>query len=282
VKQNDVPKIVSVLAVVLALCFGWPALGAWGQEVVRVKGSNIMANSMEGLAKSFMIDNSGTTVVVSGGGAQVGIDELLSGAVEIAMSSRRIENEELAGVIANSRMKLTERFVGWSGVAVIRSPDVPVEELTLSQVHDIFIGGITNWNRAGGPNRDITVFVQEAPRSGAAVFFQRFVLKGKAFSARANVRRYARTVIKLVAQTDGAIGFAPLDKALQAAGDGSIGLIAIKKSKDSPAVPPTRMTVADRSYPIIMPLFLYYDSESETDSIRRFVEYCAMKGLEGR
>jgi phosphate transport system substrate-binding protein len=61
---------------------------------------------------------------------------------------------------------------------------------------------------------------------------------------------------------------------------GAIKVLAIKQDESTPAVVPSAETLKERSYPIINSIRLYWDSQSQDDRIKKFVDFCAGKGLQ--
>ncbi len=247
------------------------------RTIIRVKGSNIMAAAVDRLAKSFTASNPGYTVVVSGGGTQAGFDALLKGSCEIAPASRKITPFEL-DLAKQRRLRIRERLVGREGIGIIVNPKNPVKSLTMDQVRSIFTGKYSVWSQVGGPENLIILFSTKLERSGTAVYFKSFCLKGDKIGVDTNTKYYFDHVIREVAQTDEAVGYCPLVKAIPAEEAGKIRILSLKKDEKSPAVVPTPATVEDRSYPLIMPLYLYY-IDRPGGKVARFVDYCTGTGL---
>ena len=91
------------------------------------------------LAEQFGIDHDGVMVSVEGGGSGAGVEAAAVGAADIGLSSRRLKDSERA-------KGLTETLLALDGIAVIVSPENPVEGLTSEQVRDIYMGEITEWS----------------------------------------------------------------------------------------------------------------------------------------
>ncbi len=257
-----------------------PWCSAQGERplVVRVKGAGTLAGTIDRISKSFMADNKGISAVVSAGGTRAGFAALLDGTAEVVMASRPVTPEEKAAAEAKG-LKLVDRLVGWDGVAVVVHPGNPVPALTFQQLQDIFTGKCSNWSVVGGPNVPLSAFIAEYPRSGTSEFFKDYVLKGNPFATSCLQRRYYSNLLKETARNEGAISFVPLRYVGKYAKTDPVKIVGIKKNKESAAVVASEETVADRSYPLIRPLFLYYRDDPKARHIKQFVEYCAMKGL---
>ena len=68
-----------------------------------------------------------------------GMTAALDGVCDIGMASRELKESELeAGLVP--------QVIALDGIAVIVSPDNPVETLTTEQVRGIYMGEITDWS----------------------------------------------------------------------------------------------------------------------------------------
>src|SRR5215468_9906425 len=97
---------------------------------------------------------------LTGGGSQVGINALVDGISDIAMSSRDLKEEEKEKL----RVKKVEakgHIVAWDGIVPIVHPSNPVKSLTIAQLKDIYTGKVTDWKEVGGKNGPIVVVARD-------------------------------------------------------------------------------------------------------------------------
>ncbi len=104
---------------------------------VTLSGSTSVAPVMNVLADEYKKLNSGVTIEIQEPGSSAGIESALSDAVDIAMSSRELEDDESE--------TLTAVQIALDGIAVIVNNDNPIDNLTASQIKSIFTGEITRW-----------------------------------------------------------------------------------------------------------------------------------------
>lgn len=259
----------------------WTMAAADDKSPIRVKGSNDMAGYVDALAKKYVKDHPNVTVVVSGGGTAAGIDGLFDNTVEVAMASLPL-TEAWKNQAKERGLQIQERFFGWQGIGVFVNPDNEVSSLSLEQMRNIFTGKSTSWMDAMGTDNPPTVYLGEHQSADAYRYFQDYVLKQEPFKKDAVVRRYYRSIIKAVASDPYGIGLAPLAKIERESREHRVKMIAVRKTKNSPAVFPDNNTVDDRSYPLIRPLYLYTNAKSDKKFVSDFVEYCAVYGLVGK
>ena len=198
--------------------------------------------------------NPDARVTVTGGGTGVGISALMDGTTDIAMASRPIKFSEKMKVKSAGK-EVEEVIVAYDALAVVVHPSNPVKQLTRQQLEDIFRGKITNWKQVGGDDRKIVVYSRETS-SGTYEFFKESVLKNKNYMSSSLSMPATGAIIQSVSQTKGAIGYvglaylSPRVKSLSVSYDGKH------------FAPPTMESATDKSYPIVRPLYYYYNTEN--------------------
>jgi phosphate transport system substrate-binding protein len=218
-----------------------------------------------------------TNIIVSGG-ESVGLDKLLAGEAEIAMTSRKLSEEELKKAKEKS-IDLEEQVIGWGGIVIITHPSNPVSELTVEQVRKLFTGEIANWKVVGGPNEPVSVMTVGEKREGTLDFMVKDFLKAP-FGPNSAAKTYFRSIISAVSEDQKATGFVRMRNIVQIREKGQerrIKIMAVKKDESSPPVLPSDQTVADGSYPITRPYYLYIDRKSASQTALKFFQFCAGK-----
>ncbi|MBN2356525.1 phosphate ABC transporter substrate-binding protein [candidate division KSB1 bacterium] len=199
-------KRVSVLLLVLALCFSQCAIFHRGGAKLRIKGSDTMAVLTQRWAESFMKRYPGISVHAQAGGTQTGIQALAEGDADICAASRTIMAEEMK-LLGERYGKIgIEHLVGKDALIVYLHPQNPVKDLTLTQIKDIFTGKISNWQSVGGPNREIRI-VSRSPKSGSHLYFREHVLDGEPYAASAETQPTTRSIVQAVSEQVNAIGY---------------------------------------------------------------------------
>lgn len=118
----------------------YTASGVTGK--LSVNGSTSVGPVMMELAEAYRNWNPGVTIDVQQTGSGAGITATLDGSCEIGMSSRDLNEEELAQGLTAVRIAL-------DGIAVIVNQKNPVTGLTTQQIRDIFLGNVTSWSELG-------------------------------------------------------------------------------------------------------------------------------------
>ena len=211
----------------------------------RIKGSDTVLPVAQQTAERFMNQHPDARVTVTGGGTGVGISALMDNTTDIAMASRPIKFSEKMKT-KEAGQEVDEVIVAYDALAVVVHPSNPVKQLTRQQLEDIF----------GGDDRKIVVYSRETS-SGTYEFFKENVLKNKNYMAGSLSMPATGAIIQSVSQTKGAIGYvglayvSPRTKTLSVSYDGSH------------YAAPTVENATNKTYPIVRPLYYYYNVKNK-------------------
>lgn len=234
-------------------------------QAQRIKGSDTLLPLTQELAEEYLAEHPEAEIIVTGGGSGVGIAALMENTTDIAMASRSIKFGEKMK-FAEEGLKATEVTVAYDALAVVVHPSNPVARLTREQLEAIFRGKITNWKEVGGEDRKIVVYSRETS-SGTYEFFKESVLENKNYMSSILSMPATGAIIQSVRQTKGAIGYIGLAylnryvKALAVSYDGGVHYAE-----------PSVENAINGSYPIVRPLYYYYDSGKEAE-VSPFISY---------
>ncbi len=123
-------------------------------------------------------------------------------------------------------------------------------------------GDLRTWGQLGltgdWAGRPIHVYGQAGLGAGAITYFQSRVFGG-AETWNEGLREYAdcRQMLADLAKDPAGIAYAPLANAVP-----GVKVIALGETKDGPFVPLTRESVADRTYPLHRPVYIYYTRDN--------------------
>lgn len=245
------------LLVVLAATFS--------AQAQRIKGSDTVLPVSQETAEKYMNSHPAAKITVTGGGSGVGISALLDHTTDIAMTSRPIKFSEKMK-LKEAKQKIEEVIVAYDALAVIVHPSNPVSKLTREQLEQIFRGKITNWKEVGGPDMKIIVYSRETS-SGTYEFFKESVLKNKNYMSSTLSMPATGAIIQSVSQTKGAIGYVGL-----AYVNSKTKPLAVSYDGGKQYVMPTLENGRKQLYPIVRPLYYYYN-EKDKASVEPFIRY---------
>ena len=236
-----------------------------GANAQRIKGSDTVLPVAQQTAERFMNQHPEARVTVTGGGTGVGISALMDNTTDIAMASRPIKFSEKMKIKAAGE-EVNEVIVAYDALAVVVHPSNPVKQLTRQQLEDIFRGKITNWKQVGGDDRKIVVYSRETS-SGTYEFFKESVLKNKNYMASSLSMPATGAIIQSVSQTKGAIGYVGL-----AYINKEVKPIHVSYDAGKTFTEPSFENAKNKAYPIVRPLFYYYDVKNE-GKVKPFIDY---------
>ena len=247
-------KFITAIAII-GLVFGI----ASADDQLVITGSTTVLPIAQACAEVFMDSHPSIDITVRGGGSGVGIAALLDATCDIADASRPMKSKELTKARAKG-INPVEHIIAWDCIAVIVHPDVPVSELSLEQISDIYTGKINNWKDVGGPRKKIVVVSRDVS-SGTYEVFKKKVLGGG--SVRDDALKVAsnQAVMTSVSSTPFSIGYVGL------------GYLNNKvKAVKVNGVTPSKKTAKSGAFPIVRPLYMYTNGEP-TGLAKQFLNF---------
>ena len=231
----------------------------------RIKGSDTVLPLSQKVAEAYKKANPSSSVSVTGGGSGVGLSALLAGTTDIAQASRKIKFDEKQKLKKGGKVA-KEVIVAYDALAVVVNPANKVSKLTREQLEGIFTGKITNWKELGGENLKIVPYSRETS-SGTYEFFKEHVLNNKNYLNGIMSMPATGAIVQSVSQTKGAIGyigFAYLSKGVKT--------ISVSYNAGKTYISPSVANAKNKTYPIVRPLFYYYETKSQT-KVKPFINY---------
>jgi phosphate transport system substrate-binding protein len=237
-------------------------------DALRIDGSTTVGPIADAFAEYFKSVDPKLEITVKKTGSGDGAAALIDSRCDIATMSRFMKPEEFTKAVGNNVLPVAWT-VAMDGVCVVVHPSNPVAKLTSEQVRDIYTGKITNWSQVGGPSMPIVVISRDTS-SGTYETFETLIMKKQPMAAgveyvNANPQAQAR-----VRTTQGAVGYVGL------------GFLEGVKALTIDGVAPSRQTVANGTYPLSRPLFMFTNGFPKLGSVvYRFVTfYLSEKGQE--
>jgi phosphate transport system substrate-binding protein len=155
-----VNRIAQFLAILAFISLSIQPVLAKEPVTLRWVGCGISkAAYMTALAKAYE-QKTGVHIDLQGGGATRGIREVAAETADIGGSCRRhlwAEKEEHG---------VTMIPVAWDALVVIVNKANPVNNITMDDLRQVYLGKITNWKQLGGADQPIKLFVREGKISG--------------------------------------------------------------------------------------------------------------------
>jgi len=230
----------------------------------KVKGSDTVLPLAQKEAESYM-KKVGTKVTVTGGGSGIGFAALIEGTTDIAMASRSIKFDEKMKM-QNGGKTAKQVVIAKDALSIVVNPSNKVTNLTREQLEGIFTGKITNWKEVGGADLAIVAYSRETT-SGTYEFFKEHVLKNKNYKSGILSMPATGAIIQSVGQTKGAVGYVGMAYVTK-----DVKEIHVSYDGGKTYIQPTKANAKAGKYPIVRPLFFYYEAKSES-KVKPFINY---------
>lgn len=270
------------------------ASGMEAEAVLRLCGSNTVgAELAPALVESFLVekgairvtrhrgartdltaitaafDNKLVSIEIAANGSATAFSGLASGACDVGMASRPIEENEVQTLIdrglGDLRLPGAEHVIALDGIAVIVHPSNPLRSLDRGALHDVYAGKVDNWAALGGKGGAIHVLSRDG-KSGTFDTFKHLVLGKDPLSPKAELFGENDALSDRVASDPAAIGFVGLAyvRAARALAVSELG---------TPPMLPTQFTVATEGYMLSRRLYLYTLPKARTPWISELVSF---------
>jgi phosphate transport system substrate-binding protein len=176
-----------------------------------------------------------------------GIDAVALGMADLAGSARHADDSA-------QDSNLTFTPVAWDALVMVAQASNPINNLTLKQLHDIYLGKITNWSDVGGNSAPIDLYAVASPGDGVE-YSLRELLFGHGNQPVAAPRLYVNTdkLREGVELNPNGLGVATLAEV-----NGNPKLKAIPIN----GISPNATTVGNGSYVLFTPLYLVTNPRS--------------------
>lgn len=303
--ERGAVEVLVLLALVLLLAAACGDGEGGGESQVDVSGSSTVEPISTRVAELYEDTGAAAVVNVDGPGTGDGFQLFCDGQTDVSDASRPIEDEEVEACEANG-VEFIELKIAFDGIAILTNPESDLDCLTFADLYAL-VGpeaeGFDTWADAGDlaaelgsttryPDGALQV-VGPGEESGTYDSFVELVLgdlaeervaAGAITEAEAETTRpdYQsssddNTIIQGVEGGTTAIGWVGYAFA-QEAGE---GVRQVGVDGGDGCVEPSATTIADGSYPISRPLFLYVSTASldENPAVAGYVEFYLGDGL---
>lgn len=257
--------LVPVIAILIAaMIFSSEGFAAGKQFTI--KGSTTVLPIAQATAEVFMEKNPAARISVQGGGSGVGITSLIEKTCDIADSSRKIKDEEIANAKAQG-VSVNEIPIAMDGIAMIVHPSNKLSALSRQQIKDIYTGKVSDWSELGLRKGKIVVLSRDTS-SGTYESFENLAINKEKVRPDALINASNQAIASTVATTPGAIGYI---------GHGYLSkkVKAIKVD----GITCTRENILSGKYPLSRALYMYTNGKPMGD-VKAFIDF--VLGKEGK
>lgn len=236
------------------------------KNIIHIKGSDTELEVVQGLADAYM-KTADVNIEVTGEGSSVGIEALIKGQADIANSSRTITASEMITAGQNG-IEPVQAIIATDAIAFITHPRLGIDSLSTVQVQQILSGEINNWKALGGPDLPIKVYGRNR-KSGTYKFIESRFVKETGFVKTMIQLESNRAIINAVKEDPAGIGYVGAGFIMDESGKPSneIWAMYLYTDGDRAFSPYEKIAVTNGDYPIIRPLYQYFNGQPENNML---------------
>ena len=271
------PVVIAAALVVAVGCGGGSDAGD-----VTISGSSTVEPISSAVAEAFIDEyDDAFSISVDGPGTGDGFERFCNGEVDIADASRPIKEEEVATCEAND-VEFVELQVAVDGITVVTSPSF--DEVPCLSFDDLraLVGaeaaGVDRWSEAGDFPDERLVVTAPGEESGTYDTFVELALDGEPTRPDYQASPNDNVIVEAVRGTSGALGWLGFSFYEQNADQ----LRAFEIDGGDGCVAPTAEAIAEGTYPLARPLFIYVNIGAAEDepAVRDYVTYYLGEGID--
>ncbi len=225
-----------------------------------IAGSDTMYMLSLKLAAEYMKLKPDVSIYVYSGGTAAGFKSLHDRKADICMASRNVEPSEVQKFVEEFRTIGVSHLIAKDALSIYVNVSNPVNDLSMSQLRDIFSCKTRSWSEFGWKDLPINP-VNRQENSGTREYFQNHVLEELDFCKNIAVVLSFNKLIEFIRNDSLAIGF------------GGITSVEALKYLNINGVEPTTQNVIDDKYPIIRYL-QFYTIDNPRGHIKDFLDWC--------
>jgi phosphate transport system substrate-binding protein len=181
--------------------------------------------------------------IVANGSAE-GMEQLVNGDVAMSILTRELTDPEVKAAVA--RAGLVAYPIAWDALAVIVHRDCPVEQISRTELANVYRGTLTGWQGLGWKGGGSIFPLTADPRSGLYEFIRQSLLGGDAYGQGVYAQTSEKAIVDLVATRPGTIGLVS-----HALVDDRVRTLRVSSAKGLPYVPLSRETLMLKQYPLL-------------------------------
>ena len=268
-------KLTFLLPIILFMVVGCkekPVEDMVSDDALYIKGSDTQHKMVEDLAKTYS-SRTGVEYDVQGGGSTKGAEAIINGTANIANCSRPMYFTEFEEAEANGK-SLVPVIIAIDAVALITNPKNKVDSLSTIELRAILSGEIDNWKELGGDDRTINFYGRDES-SGTYSFLENRFVRYEGFSSEMNEMEDNQSILEAVIKDTFAFGYVGAGFLMDEKGrpNPDIWAMYLYTEGDDEAYSPYEITeVIEGNYPLIRPLFQYFDGTPE-GKLKDFLQF---------
>lgn len=216
--------------------------------------------------------NHNTKIDLHGGGSEMGIQQLLSGEVQMANSSRRMNSYEIEEM-KKAKIEVTEIVFAFDALAIICHPSLRIDSISTVQLSAIFRGELSNWKELGGIDLPINIYGRDI-HSGTRKYVENRFARDEGFSNNYIETSGNNEIIEKVKKDKAGLGFVGVGYIMNQYGMPAhdVWAISLYCEGGNAHSPYETVSVLNKEYDLLRPLYQYINNDY-LNSFRDFIKF---------
>jgi len=236
-------------------------------NTIKVKGSDTEVNLAVLMAEEFHQKDDEFLVSISGGGSGLGIASLLNGTADIANSSRRINEEEIA-LFSKKNIVLDSFIFAQDAIAFVVAKNFPIDSISPPDLSKILSGEVTNWSFLTKEDIPINIYGRQS-NSGTHEFVK--IILNIQFSPHAIQMNGNAQILEAIKADNSGIGYVGAGYVMEWE-RGNIKVLKIYTNVSPSISPLDAAKIASGEYFFQRPLFQYYKVR-DYEKVKPFLDF---------
>ena len=189
------------------------------------------------------------SIVLSSNGSAEGMEQLVNGEVGMALLMRDLTDPEVQAAVTKDGLRSFP--IAWDGVAVIVNPASPIEQLSRTELTEIYSGRATQWSQFGWKKGGEIMAITGQPRLGLFAFGEQVLLEDSTYAKTIYALSTEEEIARAVATHPNAIGLVSRPYVTD-----QTRALRVAPAKGFAYVPFNREGLLERRYPLLRSLAL--------------------------
>jgi phosphate transport system substrate-binding protein len=187
------------------------------------------------------------SIVLVENGSALGMEQLVNGEVGMALLMRDLTDPEVKAAV--SRDGLQGFPIAWDGVAVVVHPSSPIEQLSRTELAEIYSGKTADWSAYGWKRGGAILAMTGGPRLGLYGFGEQSILNGAPYAKTIYALGSEAEIERTVAERPNAIGLLSRPFVTD-----RVSALAVSPALGFPYQPFDRASLLEQRYPLLRSL----------------------------
>lgn len=208
-------------------------------------------------------------------GSAEGMEMLVNGEVSMSLLMRELTDPEVKAAVRRSGLQAFP--IAWDAVAVIVNPASPVEQLSRTELGEIYGGRTADWAPLGWKTGGAIIALTAGPRWGIFAYLEQTLLGEGSYAPGVYAPPTEEEAVEVVATRRNAI--ACVSRAYAERVGARVRTLRISQAQGLPYVPLTRETLLTRAYPLMRPISIA-TSARPAATVVNFINFAS--GMDGQ